>query len=92
LHTAALLTARASCRTRSRVTLQSSDGQPQNGFKQRWPGRAPCAKHTVFMIGQAVITMGLSVLQQSFAELRQRLYDLIRSHPPPATILPFASN
>jgi hypothetical protein len=73
-----LLTTRAACRDRPRVALQASGGQVQYGFQQRRPGRAPCPKNTVFMIGQAVITMCLDVLQQRSAELRQRLYDLIR--------------
>jgi hypothetical protein len=41
-------------------------------------GHRGVADNAVFMIGQAVITMYLGVLQQRSAELRRRLYDLVR--------------
>jgi len=78
LDAAALLTARAACRARSRLALQSSGGQPQHSFQQHRSCRAPCLENTFFVIVEAVITMCLGVLQQASTELRQRLYDLIR--------------
>jgi hypothetical protein len=78
LDTAALLTAWTPCRDRPRIGLKPSGRQLQYGFQQRWGCRAPCPENTFFVIGEAVITMCLRLLQQRSAELYQRLYDLVR--------------
>jgi hypothetical protein len=78
LHAAPLLTAWTACRDGPRRGLQSRGGQAHHGFQQRRRGAAPSPQHTVFVLGQAVITMGSSVLQHGSAEFQQRLYDLVR--------------
>ncbi len=72
------MTARAPRRARPRVALQSSSSQAENGFQQLRRCSPPCPEHTFFVIGKAVITMCLGVLQQRSAELLQRLYDFVR--------------
>jgi hypothetical protein len=78
LHAASLLAAWTSRCDRPRGALQSCRGYAQYALQQRGRYDPPRRQHAVFVFGQAVITMCSHMLQQTPAELNQRLYDLIR--------------
>jgi hypothetical protein len=73
-----LLALRTPRRDRTRIRLQPSGGQSQHGFKECRGGCAPRRQHSVLVFGQALIAMCSRMFHQGTAELRKRLYDLIR--------------
>jgi len=78
LHRPPLLTARAPRRKRTRAVLQSSRRDLEHAFQEQRRHHSPGAQHTIFVLGQAGISMCPCMRHQRSAELHQRLYDLFR--------------